>query len=347
MAPATAGVVTGMAGEVSLPTLSVVMSCRNAAETLQATLEALARQRYPGWWEVVLVDNGSTDDTYDVLHRYADRFPRCSVIRAPEPGYQPRAINLGIGRSSGEAIVFLDSDDEVAGDYLLHMGRALATASLVGAAVDITRLNAPEVQKRRRPLQATRIDTFSGYLPAVVGAAMGARREAMELVGGWDASLPSPARPGRLVAPAPGRGRGGVRPGRGAGPSLPGRHRRDVRAGGRLRGGRGGPLPTPPPVRHATAFDPADGRGIVRTRVGGAHGSRPGGLARLATRAGMLSWGRLQRQCPLPHALSLGAQTRHRGLGQAISLTIERTEAPAWKKKFEFPPRRARESTSA
>lgn len=165
------------------------MSCRNSADTLPQTLASLARQVYPEWWEVLIVDNGSVDNTLDVARRYAERFPRCSVIRHPDPGSQASGINFGISRTTGDAIVFVDSDDEFGDDYLEHMGRALATEKLVGAAVDITRLNDPKVQKRRRPVQATSIETAFNYLPAVIGAAMGARREAMELVGGWDASL--------------------------------------------------------------------------------------------------------------------------------------------------------------
>lgn len=70
------------------------------------------------------------------------------------------------------------------------MGRALAAAPLAGAAIDGTRPNSAEVQERRAPPQAACIDVFCAYLPAVIGAAMGARRSAMGLVGGWDATLP-------------------------------------------------------------------------------------------------------------------------------------------------------------
>ncbi|SDS77573.1 Glycosyl transferase family 2 [Nocardioides scoriae] len=178
-------------GADALPSLSVVMACRNGADALPETLEALAAQVYPGWWEVVFVDNGSTDDTVEVAGRYADRFERWTLRRNPDPGYQPSAINHGIATSTGEVIAFLDADDLVETDYLLHLGRALRTAELVGGKVDITRLNSPEVQRRRRPLQTERIETYDDYLPAVVGAAMGSTRAAMELVGGWDASLPT------------------------------------------------------------------------------------------------------------------------------------------------------------
>jgi glycosyltransferase involved in cell wall biosynthesis len=174
-----------------LPTLSVIISCRNSASTLAETLESIAMQRYPGWWEVVVVDNGSTDTTSDVAQAFSERLPHFSLLTVPDPGYQPRGINYGITHSKGEAIIFLDSDDLVAQDYLLHMGEALTTQPFVGGALEIELLNPEQVRRRRAPVQQDRIDEFCGYLPAVVGASMSARREPVEAVGGFDEALPT------------------------------------------------------------------------------------------------------------------------------------------------------------
>lgn len=174
-----------------LPTMSVVIACRNSASTLAATLESLAQQQYPGRWEVLIVDNGSTDNTAAVAEDFVDRLPNLTMLHNPDPGYQARAINYGVENSNGDCIIFLDSDDLVGTGYLLHMGRALATAPVVGAAVDVALLNPPGLRERRDLLQADRVETFFGYLPAVVGAAMGIRRQPLEAVGGWDDALPT------------------------------------------------------------------------------------------------------------------------------------------------------------
>lgn len=72
------------------------------------------------------------------------------------------------------------------------MGRALATAPFVGGRMDIERLNPPQVRGRRMPPQTHRIDVFGGgFRPAVIGVSMGARREPLEKVGGFDESLPT------------------------------------------------------------------------------------------------------------------------------------------------------------
>jgi GT2 family glycosyltransferase len=141
---------------------------------------------------VVVVDNGSTDSTVAISRQFDDRLPNFRVLNVPEPGHQAAGLNHGIAQTTGDALVFLDSDDLVAQGYLEHMGRALATAPFVGGKMDIERLNSPEVRNRRTPLQTHRIDMFGGgFRPAVIGAAMGARREPLEKVGGFDESLPT------------------------------------------------------------------------------------------------------------------------------------------------------------
>lgn len=172
------------------PSLSVLVTCRNSAATLGATLESIARQAYGGWWEVVVVDNASSDATMQIARGFADRLPNLRVLSVPSPGHQASGLNHGIAESVGEVIVFLDSDDLVAEGYLARMGAALATAPYVGGQMDVALLNPPGIRDRRSPLQQDRIDTI-GWRPAVVGASMGARREAMAKVGGFDESLPT------------------------------------------------------------------------------------------------------------------------------------------------------------
>ena len=179
------------ADRTELPTLSVVIACRNSGATLAETLETVAGQEYPGWWEVLVVDNGSSDDTAAVAQRFADRLPGFALLRPPDPGHQARALNYGIEHGKGEVFVFVDSDDLLGPGYLARMGSALRTADLVGGALDVDRLNPPDIRARRDVLQRDRIDRFCDYLPAVVGASMGARREALHVVDGFDESLPT------------------------------------------------------------------------------------------------------------------------------------------------------------
>jgi glycosyltransferase involved in cell wall biosynthesis len=173
------------------PRLSVIISCRNSGTTLRETLESVVTQDYPGWWELIVVDNGSTDDTAAVARRFADRVPHFALLEPPDPGYQARGLNYGIEHSRGDYLIFLDSDDVAAPGYLTEMAKALQDAPFVGGAMDVGLLNPGWLAARRRVLQADRIDLFCNFLPAVVGASMSARREVVEAVGGFDEDLPT------------------------------------------------------------------------------------------------------------------------------------------------------------
>ncbi|MBA8796137.1 glycosyltransferase involved in cell wall biosynthesis [Friedmanniella endophytica] len=174
---------------VEWPAASVVIPARDAATTLGEALAALATQDYPGWWEVLVVAGGSTDATAALARTYADRLPRLTVLEDALPAGAAAAQNRGIAASRGDVLVFLDADDVVEPGYLLAMGRALATRDFVAGRLDLGRLNAPEAVRRQRPLQSSGLDVFCGWRPAVVGAAMGARRTVVEQLGGFDEEL--------------------------------------------------------------------------------------------------------------------------------------------------------------
>jgi glycosyltransferase involved in cell wall biosynthesis/peptidoglycan/xylan/chitin deacetylase (PgdA/CDA1 family) len=97
--------------------LSVVVPTYNRASLLDRCLAALAAQEEPGAeLEVVVVDDGSTDETLRVLERYASLLP-LRFERQPNSG-QPAALNHGIRLARGATCLFLD-DDVIAGPRLV------------------------------------------------------------------------------------------------------------------------------------------------------------------------------------------------------------------------------------
>lgn len=107
------------------PQLSIIIPCHNAAAVLGLQLDALTRQtwRYP--WEIVLVDNCSTDALTDVVLRYRDYLPQLRVITAPARKSQAYALNTGMAQARSDAIALCDADDEVAPGWVKAMGEAL------------------------------------------------------------------------------------------------------------------------------------------------------------------------------------------------------------------------------
>jgi glycosyltransferase involved in cell wall biosynthesis len=91
------------------PCVTIVMPTYNRAALLPGTIDAVLAQTF-GDFELIVVDDGSGDDTAGVLgRRYADE-PRLRYLRKPNGGVSS-ARNLGLAQARGEFIAFLDSDD--------------------------------------------------------------------------------------------------------------------------------------------------------------------------------------------------------------------------------------------
>lgn len=90
------------------PTVSVVIATRNYARFLAGAIDSVRRQTFADW-ELLVIDDGSTDATPAVLARFAGD-ARIRAIRTDGAG-QPRAKNLGAGLARGRYVAFLDGDD--------------------------------------------------------------------------------------------------------------------------------------------------------------------------------------------------------------------------------------------
>jgi hypothetical protein len=99
----------------AIPRLSVVVPARNAASTLPQVLGALRASRFPAAeWELIVVDDGSFDETGDIAARQADVV--VSLQGGPHgPAY---ARNRGADRARGDILVFVDADVTVHDDVL-------------------------------------------------------------------------------------------------------------------------------------------------------------------------------------------------------------------------------------
>lgn len=91
----------------TLPKVSVIMPVYNGERFIEQAIDSLLAQNFQDW-ELVVVDDGSTDSTPLILDRYADT--RIRVIRQ-ENGGEARARNTGLDHMRGEYMAFLDADD--------------------------------------------------------------------------------------------------------------------------------------------------------------------------------------------------------------------------------------------
>jgi glycosyltransferase involved in cell wall biosynthesis len=92
------------------PLVSVVIPAFNRADCLPAAVASIQAQSYQRW-ELIVVDDGSTDDTAAVAERLAVADPRLRVLRRGRNRGAQAARNAGVEAARGEWIAFLDSDD--------------------------------------------------------------------------------------------------------------------------------------------------------------------------------------------------------------------------------------------
>lgn len=94
------------------PLVSVITPTYNHAHFLSRTIESLRSQTYEKW-EMVIVDDGSTDNTEDIVRPYVDRDNRIMYLPQPHRGVGAIAatLNIGLGKSSGPLVTMLGSDD--------------------------------------------------------------------------------------------------------------------------------------------------------------------------------------------------------------------------------------------
>jgi glycosyltransferase involved in cell wall biosynthesis len=92
------------------PTVSVIMPCYNGQRYVAAAVESVLRQTYTNF-EILAVDDGSSDDTPNILRSLAAADPRVITWSQSASGTAAAARNAAFARARGELIAFLDDDD--------------------------------------------------------------------------------------------------------------------------------------------------------------------------------------------------------------------------------------------
>lgn len=173
--------------ETELPTISVIVPAFNAAATLPACLSALQQQvGAPPEFEVIVVDDGSTDDTAAVARAAGAR-----VERVPHGG-AAAARNRGVEAARGSLLLFTDADCEPCPDWVARLSAPFADPTIAGArgvyrtrqralVARFVQLEYEDKYRYLKPLQD--IDFVDTYSAAY-------RRDVFRANGRFDPSLP-------------------------------------------------------------------------------------------------------------------------------------------------------------
>lgn len=165
--------------------VTVVVPVKDGGASLGHQLEALVAQRYHGPWEVVVVDNGSRDDSAAVARSFADRLPGLRLLPATERQSVSHARNVGVRAAAGEFVVICDADDVVAAGWLAALAGAAQRGHIVGGRLDDSS-NDPVHIRWRGPLPTDRLMTFERSLPFAAGCNFGVWKHIFDELDGWD-----------------------------------------------------------------------------------------------------------------------------------------------------------------
>lgn len=93
------------------PLVSIITPCYNAVPFIAQTIESVIAQTYPNW-EMLIVDDCSTDRSAEIIQTYVDRDSRIKYFKTDCPSGSPSLPrNIGLEQAQGECVAFLDSDD--------------------------------------------------------------------------------------------------------------------------------------------------------------------------------------------------------------------------------------------
>jgi GT2 family glycosyltransferase len=168
------------------PAISIIVPAYNAERTVEGCLRALVRQRLDCAFEIVLVDDGSTDETA----RLAEGFERTVRVVRQEHGGAAAARNRGLEEALGSIILFTDADCEPIPGWAATLVGAIERGADGIKGTYLTRqhslvarwVQAEYESKYRKMARLGEIDFIDTY-------SAGYRREALEAVGGFDSGV--------------------------------------------------------------------------------------------------------------------------------------------------------------
>jgi len=180
-----------------MPEVSVVVPLYNKQRCIGRCVESIRRQTFHDF-EVIVVDDGSTDGSFEVFRSAVEGDARFRLIRQTNAGVS-RARNAAIELANAEIVAFLDADDEWKPEYLeaiVSLARANPDAVLLGTGYEILQ-GCADLHLRRDLFGGSRKADILGFFaawarlggcPLFIGATA-ARRQDLSAIGGFEVGM--------------------------------------------------------------------------------------------------------------------------------------------------------------
>ena len=103
------------------PTVSLILPAYNEEKTISKSIERGLNQNYKGNIEIIVIDDGSTDKTYQIAKKYADEYNNVKIIQHEENKGKSHALNAGFAEAKGDISIISDTDSILAPDLVSKM----------------------------------------------------------------------------------------------------------------------------------------------------------------------------------------------------------------------------------
>jgi cellulose synthase/poly-beta-1,6-N-acetylglucosamine synthase-like glycosyltransferase len=182
---------TGENGRISdetLPSMTVLVPAYNEEKVIGRTLDSILEAEYTRK-QVIVIDDGSTDRTPEILRKYEDRV----LVLTKENGGKSSALNYGLRHAKGEIVVVVDADTTVGVDSFRQLARNFSREEVVAVAGNVKVLNRRNWLTRCQALEyiasiqiiRRALDRF-GSVTVVPGSLGAFRRRSLEEIGFYD-----------------------------------------------------------------------------------------------------------------------------------------------------------------
>lgn len=135
---------------------SIIMPVYNSEKVLEKSISSIINQTYKNW-ELIIVDDGSTDESLEILKRYAGKCTRIKVYQQKNSG-PGAARNKGISKANGDYIAFIDADDYFDLNYL-----SVVNSKIENCVADLIFINTVNEQPNGKVDYCDNIHKYASY----------------------------------------------------------------------------------------------------------------------------------------------------------------------------------------
>jgi len=182
-------------GDEIYPFVSIIVPAYNEGEVIESSLASLLEIRYP-YYEIIAVDDGSTDDTYTRMRQFEGNHygVKVSVFRKENSG-KAETLNYGIRRSRAPIVVCMDSDSRLSPDSLRYAIRHFKDANVGAVAGNVKVVNRHNIWTKLQALEyieglniVRKAQAFLRTVNVVPGPIGIFRRSTLEQTGGYESN---------------------------------------------------------------------------------------------------------------------------------------------------------------